>query len=168
MMYGKWWYSPSHSYSWQLIEVYDHLHTWAASLTVLNILHSLTTVLCHFPPLFNYTCSAGSAVYVNTINEPTASGNKLYSDKILMFCFHIPSTQLLLIGSWYIIKKHKLLYNQAFHSFQFARDSPGFMSFKDLSRCLAKYRSGSQILQVFPSHENATLLTIFTDILTLQ
>jgi hypothetical protein len=35
-----------------------------------------------------------------------------------MFCFNILSTQLF-ISSWYVIRKHKLLYNQGFHSSQF-------------------------------------------------
>ena len=81
-----------------------------------------------------------------------------------LFCFNIPSTQLLITGSWYIIRKHKLLYNQGFHSSRFPWDSPGFMSFQDLSQCPAKLRSRSQILQASPSHENATFLMICANI----
>ena len=67
--------------------------------------------------------------------------------------YQLPSTQLLFIGSWYIRTKHTLLYNQGFHTSPFAQDSPSFMSFKEMSRCPAKFHSGSQMSQVFPSHE---------------
>lgn len=128
-----------------------------------NILLYPTTVLCHFPPLLSYTCSVGSVVYVKKTNEPTATGTDSSQIQYLC-CFNIPSTQELFIRSWYVIRKRKLLYKQGFHASKFAWNSPDFISFQDLSQCPAKFRAGSQILQVFPSHKNATFLTICTNI----